>query len=107
MALHWFTDEDGIERETFLDLHKCTKEELNEFYPVASDSQEAIQKITEDPKRGLLCIDWTDDLYLQGTYSDERFSTIDIVMLPCNYIHTNLGFKDDKVSDKCNPDLKA
>lgn len=35
MAMHWFTDEDGNETETILDLHKCTQEELSEFYPVA------------------------------------------------------------------------
>ena len=27
-------------------------------------------------------------------------------MLPCNYIHQYLGYKEDKVSDECDSDLK-
>ena len=88
MARWWFTTDEGVKSQIFLDLHDCTEEELNEFYPVAPGSQEAYYKIINDPKRGLYCIDWTDDMYIQGYYLDARFSTIEVVLLPCNYIHT-------------------
>ena len=106
MARHWFTNEAGETKNELLGTHKCTKDDLSDFYPVSKQSQETYDKLISDPKRGLLCLDWSQNLYLQGYYQDARFSTIDILLLPCNYIHTQYGWEGDTISNECIPNLE-
>ena len=48
----------------------------------------------EDPERGLYCIDWDDDepLELIGEYNDDNYKQIEILFVPCNYLHTMLNY---------------
>ena len=57
---------DGKVGEKVLPYRKCTEDDYAEFYTVATKSAPALKNIREDPKRGLYCIDWTDDLYVFG-----------------------------------------
>ena len=64
IARTWYTDDNGVEGEIMHNMHLCTEKDLKEFYPVSAGSKEAYEKIINDPKRGLFCIDWTDDMYI-------------------------------------------
>ena len=41
MIARFWHRKDAIKSETILDYHKCTEEDLNEFYPLAKESQKA------------------------------------------------------------------
>ena len=61
----------------------------------------------EDPERGLFCIDWEkEQIEIGGYYSEENYSRLEVVLVPCNYIHTFLGYQDDYVSSECVGDLE-
>ena len=52
--------------ETILNFHKCTAEDLKEFYPVASKSKKLYDSIIGDADRGFYCLDWTDEFKIYG-----------------------------------------
>ena len=45
----------------------------------------------------MFCLDWKDDdpFELLGALRDDDFIRFDIVLNPCNYLHTMLDYKDD------------
>ena len=50
-----------------LDLHKCTSEDYDEFYPVASNSKQFLDEARKDENRGFYCFDWaSEDFLLYG-----------------------------------------
>ena len=57
----------------------------------------------------MFCIDW-DDLdepyQIQGYEFDNDYARLEIRVLPCNYIHTQMGFEGDSVSSECIRDLE-
>ena len=59
----------------------------------------------EGEGRGMYCIDINDELEIIGNENDDDYARLDIVLLPCNYIHTMLGYTDDSVYPECVPDL--
>ena len=67
-----------------------------------------LKSIKEDPDRGLFCIDWDDDnpFEITGYEFDDNYTRLEIVLVPCNYIHTMLDYKDDSVSSECIGDLE-
>ena len=55
-----------------------------------------------------MCIDWqSEDILVYGNSKADNFQRIEFILLPCNYIHTDLGYTDDFVADECIPDLAA
>ena len=56
----------------------------------------------------MFCVDWNDDepFELLGHERDDNFARFDIVLNPCNYLHTLLDYKDDSVSSECVTDLQ-
>ena len=48
-----------------LNYHKCTDEDYAEFYPVKNSSDQLLKDVRNNPNRGFLCVDWTDDDYLE------------------------------------------
>ena len=68
-----------------------------------------LQAIKEDPERGMFCIDWDDDepYEIQGYEFEDTYTHLDIVMTPCNYIHTKFGYEGDSVNNECIGDLKS
>ena len=79
---------DGTEFEKMLPYHKCTDEDFSLFYPVAKKSEGEIKVIRADPKKNLFCLDkWTDDLFVGGDETGENYQTLEVLMVPCNYIH--------------------
>ena len=55
----------------------------------------------------MFCIDWNDDepYNIKGYEFDDTYTHLDIVMVPCNYIHTMYGYEGDSVSSECIGDL--
>ena len=50
----------------------------------------------------MYCLDWNnedpeDPSEIVGTENTDDYSRLDIVVLPCNYIHTMLGYSDDSI----------
>ena len=73
----------------------------------SSESQKELESIKSNPERGLLCIDWKDDepFEITGTVIDTNYKRLEVLLLPCNYLHTQLGDKGDSVNPECIPDL--
>ena len=65
LARLW-TQKNAVKSETILSYHKCTSEDLEEFYPLATKSRKLYNSIQNDPKRGFYCLDWTDDFLIYG-----------------------------------------
>ena len=51
----------------------------------------------------MLCIDWKDDYPVEilGSEFDSDYSRLEVLLLPCNYLHTMLGYQGDSISDEC------
>ena len=53
----------------------------------------------------MYCIDWYDEepLTIGGEYEDDNYSEVDIILAPCNYVHTIGGYTEDSVHPECEP----
>ena len=80
----------GVDFERILPHYKCTDEDYKQFYPVQKRSKIELETIKADPKRGFNCINWDEDepIELIGDYGDDDYSRIEILFVPCNYLHT-------------------
>ena len=55
----------------------------------------------------MFCIDWNDDdpiELINRDAKDDDYARIDVIMTPCNYLHTMLGYEGDSISDECIAD---
>ena len=68
-----------------------------------------MEALREDPDRGLLCIDWNDqsepEISIIGDPSDDNYSRFEVILVPCNYVHTMLGYVGDSINPECIGDL--
>ena len=57
----------------------------------------------------MLCLDWDDDepIELIGTSIDDDYTRLEVVLTPCNYKHTQLGYQGDSISPECVTDLES
>ena len=53
----------------------------------------------------MYCLDWTEDILLHGNERNDEYTRIEVVLNPCNYIHSHLGYEGDRVHPDCIPDL--
>ena len=98
----------GQEYERILSYHNCTDADYDEFYPVKKQSAGTLKAIRNDPRRGMFCLDWDDDnpIEITGSDIDADYTRFEIVMTPCNYLHTHLGYTGDSIDPSCNPNLE-
>ena len=91
-----------------LPYHKCTDEDYAEFYPVKNSSDQLLKDVRNNPNRGFLCVDWTDDDYLEfvGQSADDDYTRFDVMIVPCNYIHMEMGYRGDSIHPECEGDLQ-
>lgn len=70
-----------------------------------------IEKIKNDPKRGMYCIDWNEDIKVYGNEKDDLHQRLEIMMLPCNVVPTQSseyrGIATAEADDECVADLDA
>ena len=89
-------------------IHKCNENDWAQFYELEPKSKTIFQKLTTNEDRGLYCIDWqSEDVLVYGNSKADNFQRIEFVLLPCNYIHTDLGYTGDSIADECVADLEA
>ena len=91
---------EGKNIDTLLPFHDCTKDDMSEFYPVSKSSSDLLTEMNEDANRNFFCLDWTDDLNLNGEFGSEH-SFLEFFLLPCNTLFTERGYTGDTVSDEC------
>ena len=88
--------------------HRCTEDELSEFYPVTKESEYLLQQLKTNPERGLYCFDQAngeeDDLVFYGNERGMDSARLEINVLPCNHRLSHLGGKDDRIPDDCVAD---
>ena len=58
-----------------------------------------LKALREDPERGMYCIDWVDDdpIEVFGYEFDDNYTAIDVILVPCNYLHTMNGHQGDSI----------
>ena len=56
----------------------------------------------------MFCVDWNDnDPYeVLGKEFDDDFTRIELIFVPCNYLHTQLDYKEDTISPQCIANLE-
>ena len=55
----------------------------------------------------MFCLDWdSQDILIYGNERNDEYQRIELVLTPCNYLHTHLGYKDDKIHPECVADLE-
>ena len=56
----------------------------------------------------MFCVDWNDnDPYeVLGKEFDDDFTRIELIFVPCNYLHTQLDYKEDTISPQCISNLE-
>ena len=56
----------------------------------------------------MFCIDWYDDepITIGGEYEDADYIELDVILAPCNYLHTMGGYTEDTVHPECERNLK-
>ena len=74
--VRFVTKVDGVKEERFVDVHKCTAADLDEFAPPSNDSAALLEAYKTDPDRNLFCLDWDelgDDLAIWGVQDDASY----------------------------------
>ena len=54
--------------------------------------------------RGLFCLDWKDSFLLYGEAIDDSAQMMEFYLLPCNYVHSYMGYTGDSISKECVAD---
>ena len=64
---------------------------------------EKLEAILSNPKRGLYCFDdkAMEGVEIYGDELNEEHQRIEFLLLPCNYLHTDTGWKGDKIHPEC------
>ena len=103
------TYEHGEYSEKLLSYHKCNETDWNDFTPASKGSKRAFETIRDTPNRGFFCIDWPNDepLSIYGDYSSENWQSVEIGLVPCNYVHAEFGETGDYVREGCKADLES
>ena len=99
------TQTGGESNDFEIGFHKCTEEDYASFMPPNKGSRGPIEKIKNNPKRGMWCFDWTD-LAFYGNERNLNNARLEIIVLPCNHRLTQLGAKDDRMDPTCIADLE-
>ena len=101
-----FRKENGKPYEQFIPYHDCTEEDWAQFAPVQKASLDSWTAIKNDPKRNMFCLEWSDDIQVYGNEKNDFHQRIEIVLVPCNYQHVELGDVGDTIHPECVEDLQ-
>ena len=65
----------------------------------------------ESEQRNLYCFDWDklgDEIELNGfATSVEDYQMLSFDLVPCNYVHSYLGYENDTIAEGCIADREA
>ena len=57
----------------------------------------------------MYCIDWNDDEPFEiigESAHDQDYARLDVILSPCNYLHTELGYQGDSIRSDCIGDYQ-
>ena len=95
----------GVPREKILNYHKCSNNELDLFAEPSKESAAFLQQYKNGTDRHLFCIEWDqledNELRVWGIENDDNYQRFEFALLPCNYIHTELGDIGDTIPQNC------
>ena len=61
-----------------------------------------MDQIKADEERGFVCIDWTkEDFKIYGLETDENYSKLEAILVPCNYLHNEITMRENEFSQDC------
>ena len=51
----------------------------------------------------MFCFDWKADepIELIGDSHDDDYTRLEVLVVPCNYLHTMLDYQEDTISPQC------
>ena len=100
---------DGEYGETMIPNRRCRKEDYDLFAPII-ENEKAQLKQYRDGDKDLLCLDWDQvggELEIFGNFDVEtEYQTFEYLVVPCNYVHAELGPTNDTIPDGCIADRK-
>ena len=98
------TKTDGKSSQKILNLHKCTDSDWKEFDEPAKGIKDQISTIRDDPERGMYCFDkdQLEGLEIYGEEKNQNYARLEVLLLPCNYLHKELGYTEDSIHPECN-----
>ena len=86
---------------------RCRKEDYDLFAPII-ENEKAQLKQYRDGDKDLLCLDWDQvggELEIFGNFDVEtEYQTFEYLVVPCNYVHAELGPTNDTIPDGCIAD---
>ena len=82
----------GVRYQEVIPFHKCTEEDWLEFYEPAKGTEDQLSQVRDDPKRGMYCLDHPENFEINGNENNSEFQYVDILVVPCNYLHTEFGY---------------
>ena len=104
-----FGRKEGKEFERLLPYHKCKSSDWENFTEPSKAYSDSFQVIKDDPKGVMYCIDWEGDdvepIEIYGNEKNDEYQRVELVLVPCNYLHTHLGYEGDTIAPECIADL--
>ena len=92
--------------EKLLNYHKCTADELRSFKEPTRDTYNPLQRYIEGTDRYLFCVEQdaheNGTLSVWGLESDDNYQRFEFNLVPCNYIHKQMGDIGDVIDPTCN-----
>ena len=55
----------------------------------------------------MFCIDFDENEpdVIFGEFQDDNYFRLEVLITPCNYLHTSNGYTGDSISPECIPEL--
>ena len=99
---------DDKAHEKILSVHECTDADWSEFPQPARGMEDQVAAIKNDPDRGIYCLDKgeLDGIEIYGDEKNSNHARLELFLLPCNYIHTEVGPIGDVIHPECKRDLQ-
>ena len=95
--------------EKLLPYHKCDERDFEVFAPISRADETSFEIIKSNPKRGFYCLDWDDDepFEIYGRESGSNYQRLEVILVPCNYVHKEISDVGDTVKEECKSDLAS
>ena len=86
-------------------FHKCTEQDWEQFLEPGKGMGDQISAVRANPKRNMYCIDNFKNFVIYGNEKNSEYQRVEVVLVPCNYLHTQFGYTEDSIHPDCVSDL--
>ena len=83
-----------------MDVHRCTEDDMSQFYPVSTIWTSSYERRTVDGLLQSFCVDW-NEVGIQNKGSAADYEKFEVIFAPCNYMHSSIGHEDEPVAEEC------